>query len=529
MPELEPPAPNAPNAAPNAPNVEKRAEPARSRAAASEANVEVSPAAASVPGTPTSIAAPTIAVALDRATSHDAAGEDFLFHLYRGGELLHDNRVHDAKIELEKALALQPNDPKGQDLLAIACFRLGLFPQAIAIFEGLVRAHPSAIEPRINLALAYLKTAQPARASVELERVLDQNPTHSRAWGYYGLALQRLGDLERASQAFVAGGHESMAQRVLSMSPPASSARADFHELGSHDGVSESLSREGLAARAATTTWRPIEPGRSQIPSPGPSPQVALAPDDVGLLKAMTSSPRASSAGEPIRIEAITRLREPALAPQGAPKPASALVRGSRAVFPEDRSVSSHPSGSVLVRSSEGFAARASCVRSAAVTSETTSAPLTRRTRGRVLDEPLGGAADPILEIKGRADLILHPAAGLTLRAIVVRDEPFYLREELLCGFDRSIHYENGRLPVDDGDAIPMVQLRGSGTVVAALPESVLSVDVGEGRRAIVRARCVLGWTGRVVPRPLAESEPLGGSKGLVALAGEGMVLLDGR
>src|SRR3954468_17781483 len=89
-------------------------------------------------------------------SSRDVAGEDFLFHLYRGSELLQDNRVHDAKAELEQALSLQPSDPKGQDLLGIVYFRLGLYPRAITIYEQLIRQHPDAIEPRINLALSYL-------------------------------------------------------------------------------------------------------------------------------------------------------------------------------------------------------------------------------------------------------------------------------------------------------------------------------------------------------------------------------------
>ena len=60
-----------------------------------------------------------------RAATPDAT-EDFLFHLYRGSELLQDNRVHEAKEELEQALKLQPRDAKGQDLLAVVYFRLGL-------------------------------------------------------------------------------------------------------------------------------------------------------------------------------------------------------------------------------------------------------------------------------------------------------------------------------------------------------------------------------------------------------------------
>src|SRR5262245_24550187 len=149
--------------------------------------------------------------------TRDVAGEDFLFHLYRGSEMLQDNRVHDAKAELEQALSLQPSDPKGQDLLGIVYFRLGLYPRAIAIYEQLIKQHPEAIEPRINLALSYLKTGQPAQARHELERVVEQNPGHSRAWGYLGLAFQRLGDYERASYAFSAGGHDGMARRLVEM------------------------------------------------------------------------------------------------------------------------------------------------------------------------------------------------------------------------------------------------------------------------------------------------------------------------
>src|SRR5450432_986611 len=106
-----------------------------------------------------------------RVAAPDAT-EDFLFHLYRGSELLQDNRVHDAKAELEQALNLQPSDPKGQDLLGIVYFRLGLYPRAIAIYEQLIKLHPDALEPRINLALSYLKTGQPAQARFELEKVV---------------------------------------------------------------------------------------------------------------------------------------------------------------------------------------------------------------------------------------------------------------------------------------------------------------------------------------------------------------------
>src|SRR5580698_8768413 len=85
-------------------------------------------------------------------STRDVASEDFLFHLYRGSELLQDNRVLEAKEELEQALTLQPRDPKGQDLLAVVYFRIGLYPRAIQIYEQLKRDNPRDPSLKLNLA-----------------------------------------------------------------------------------------------------------------------------------------------------------------------------------------------------------------------------------------------------------------------------------------------------------------------------------------------------------------------------------------
>ena len=66
-------------------------------------------------------------------------GEDFLYHLYRGSELLQDNCVPQAKEELERALKLQPQDTEGQGLLGVVYFRLGLYPRAIGIYEEIIK------------------------------------------------------------------------------------------------------------------------------------------------------------------------------------------------------------------------------------------------------------------------------------------------------------------------------------------------------------------------------------------------------
>lgn len=484
--------------------------------------------------------------------SRDIAAEDFLFHLYRGSELLQDDRVHEAKSELEQALSLQPLDPKGQDLLGIVYFRLGLYPRAITIYEHLIRIHPEAIEPRINLALCYLKTGQPSQARFELEKVVEHNPGHSRAWGYLGLAFQRLGDYERASYAFQTGGHEGMARRLAEMiaasagvpiqpSPPPPEPASTMggpqrspqtppgrdvheaqrpeaaHELDKADAFksaeeqaaadppSEAASSES-AREPARAPWSSIELGREAHPTTAPFPPIAVLsePPAPPSSRALASyRPAFSAAKQPIDF-----------------------LRGLLLVFPRDHAVAKHTSGVVLVQSPGRFAVRFEAIRSAAFAVGTGTVTLPRRARGRALDEPLGGPASPLLEITGKGELVLAPHVGHSLEPLMLGEELFYLREDALVAFDLSIGYENGRLPVGDGEALGMLQLRGPGAVVMKAPETMHVVEVIEGRSTTVRATSVVGWMGKLVP---SASDVLTGARGHVTFAGEGMVLVDVR
>jgi uncharacterized protein (AIM24 family) len=515
-------------------------------------------------------------------SSRDVAGEDFLFHLYRGSELLQDNRVHDAKAELEHALSLQPSDPKGQDLLGIVYFRLGLYPRAIAIYERLIQLHPEALEPRINLALSYLKTGQPSQARFELERVVEQNPSHSRAWGYLGLAFQRLGDYERAGYAFSAGGHDGMARRLVELSMTAAASLSLRPPSPSHEDLSEVAAaalREGdrevmtfrqseierlrgpgsnqhdtvsappnpsneppanlpplpMPPRPPTGSWGGIEVGHGAIAPPPPRvPQISI---NGPMTTPFGPEPSVAALNAGVSLGAHHAHREPpspasaATRPSAsaAPRRASVVARDNLLVFPRDLRVGLHPTGVVLVQATSGFAARLELVRSLSYAAGYGTSQLLRRTRGRTGEELLGGAAAPISEITGKGEIVFGPARGQKLEPILLEEDHFYLREDALAGFEASVAYENGRLPAGDGEAIGMVQLRGPGTVVAHLPESTSALEIIDGRTTAVRAVLVLGWIGRLVPRALLASEAPAGARGFVAFTGEGMVLVDGR
>ena len=209
-------------------------------------------------------------------STRDVVHEDFLFHLYRGSELLQENRVLEAKEELEFALTMQPSDPKGQDLLGAVYFRLGHYPRAIQIYEALEQAFPSDASIKVNLALSYLKTGQPEPARRTLHEATRINPEHRRTWGYLGLALQKIGELEQAQIAFERGGHPMMARRIterrqrVTMPAPAgggtgidegvrSAAETAFSELDAGE-LRFALAEQGGLGPGGTP-WHTTEPG----------------------------------------------------------------------------------------------------------------------------------------------------------------------------------------------------------------------------------------------------------------------------
>lgn len=499
----------------------------------------------------------------------DVSAEDFLFHLYRGSELLQDDRVHEAKQELEQALSLQPRDAKGQDLLAIVYFRLGLYPRAISIFEGLIGQYPDATTPRINLALCYLKTGQPSRARTELEEVIRTDPSHARAWGYLGLSFQRMGDVERAIAAFQAGGHHHMAKRLVPPPPnPAGATNVPPPQRQLSETEREAVSRvsgdafveldrEGAQPfktelstqmrERPSGTWAATEPGRALAPDGRPSLTLSLTPSIIPIddLAATTENPtfHAATAPPPSAKDFATgrpsehRTLVPPDAifadrtPFSSSPPASAVdfAREQLLVFPRDHSTALHQTGCVLIQGGGELAVRFDAVRAMTFARGVTTKPLPKRLRGRDTEEPLGSAASPLMSVEGAGQLVLGPPAGTRLVPIKLAGEPLCVRESSLIALDGSLTYENARLPGGDGDFVSMVQLRGTGTVTIALPVQTVTFELAEDRTVNVRIHSVLGWTGRIVPRAVLASEAPVKTRGLVALTGEGMVLVDGR
>lgn len=468
------------------------------------------------------------------------AGSDFLFHLYRGAELLQENDVHGAKSEIENAMRLQPREPQGQDLLAQVYFRLGLYPRSIAIYESLADTYPEEVTPRINLALCYLKTGQPERARAQLERVVSTEPQRQRAWGYLGLAFERLGDYEKACASFERAGYESMARRMRSVvderrprteaAPDAraqelsdevrSVAEAAFHELDAADDAFSLALPSEESALSESGSWFAVELGQSAAAIRSALASKVQAPRSPRPEPATPEPPPAEPEG---RGDAVRH--QPASVPSA--NPVEAFARASTLVFPRVGRAARHVGGAVLVTLKGDFAVRLDLVQAMTTASRLSAEQVLMRngTEGEPL--ALGGSTRPLVLVEGARSLVLRAAVDRSVHAVELQGQDLYVRESCLGGFDAAVGYENGRLASGHGDTIALVHLRGSGLAALDLPASFAAVEVNESAGCVLRCQAMLGWIGRVIARCLPAADAPGQGRGWAAFSGEGTVLFD--
>lgn len=456
--------------------------------------------------------------------------EDFLFHLYRGSELLQDNCVPEAKEELERALSMRPRDVESQGLLGVVYFRLGLYPRAIQIYEQLIRDVPREVTPRVNLALCYLKTGQLPQARDTLEEVIRRVPDHQRAWGYLGLVFERQGDFVKAQASFDRAGQPQMARRMQQLvdeqqnvrasrapEPPSAEhlevrqAAADAAEQLEHD--ARKFSSPSVQPSQSPIRGRWIEPGQEVVPPPSHIPR-APAPGRFGPV--VPSVPVSSFPAEPAPA---------AIADHQSP---SELAKASLLTFPDHPSTVRHGPRLATVRSEPSFIVRLDALRAVVPVADSVVryGAVHRRGRGRENAEHLGAPHTAFTQVNGSADLMLAIREG-EMFVLALAGEFLFVREQRLVGFDAALNYESGRLPVETAERPALVQLSGRGTVIIDAICGLASLPVSAESSVLLRAEQVVGWTGRLVPRAVPAAEAPGAILGLSIFSGDGAIFVD--
>jgi tetratricopeptide (TPR) repeat protein len=107
-----------------------------------------------------------------------------------------------AVTHLERARALNPNDPETLNAWGVLCLREAKRDQGRQAFEQAVRLDPVVRQPRLNLALAYEQDGKPDQALAHYEALVKLDPRDAEAHLWRGLTLVRLGRHAEAAKAF---------------------------------------------------------------------------------------------------------------------------------------------------------------------------------------------------------------------------------------------------------------------------------------------------------------------------------------
>ncbi|MFW6067118.1 MAG: tetratricopeptide repeat protein [Myxococcota bacterium] len=436
--------------------------------------------------------------------------EDFLYHLHRGSDLLMQDRMVEAKEELERALAYQPQDAKSQDLLAGVYFRLGVYPRAIEIWGHLVRAYPADVTLRVNLGLAMFKTGQHDEALEHIHEALRIQPDHERAWGYLGLIHWRRGQLEQARDAFLRGGQATMARR---MEETLGSSSGDVSAVPVSD-------EQEAASAVAQERERSLRSAADEAIERVESEELRLAVAETAERSGSGAWQTRAPGEEPVPL--VHRRSRTLAAAAGAPTLADAIGRWTLDL-PEGVHLHVGPGGELHVQAEhevfvrlEGLAATRGTFRTSVVR---------RRARGKDLDETLGDD-NPIMKWHGPVAAMLVPPEGRRFHAMQLEaGDLLCLLEELLFAFDLEAPVEMGRLPVAGQPAV-LAQVQGPGAVVLCLGGEPRGMRVEERQEVRVDPNRLVGWTGRLLPTNSRGTLPYAATAPPLAFRGEGTVFV---
>ena len=476
-------------------------------------------------------------MAVNPAEASDAV---FLEALYRGGELLQQGQMNEARDHLERAFQMRPGDEKAKNLLGLAYFKLGDFVRAAEVYEALVRENGADPTLRVNLGLVYLKSNQLTRAVREFETAVELQPGHLKAHNYLGLALAQAGEYGRAREHFVKAGSEAMAEKMAKALaaearpvpvPPRGAAPASPPTEKKIAGLTQEL--PVISPAELTAPPKPI-PLTETVAPPPPVPAAPLPsfggaadPTPAAPAPAREASPPVEPVVFPPPAAPARSLREATRAApgeQGTLRPTELTTvagklpgDGGRTYTVTPEAVRVEVRGEVLVRTA-GLLGWTGVIEARAEF---------KRFRGRVTDKPFGWGPARMHRLLGTGTAWLG-VMGRTFLAVDLGDESVYLREDWVFGFEEPVMFENGRVPSEVAPDLDLVHLSGVGQVLLALPGPLRSTEVRHDAPVTVPLQHWVGWQGQLSPRVVALGweGPEGTPAPAVELSGEGVALL---
>ncbi len=129
--------------------------------------------------------------------------------------------------------------------------------------------------------------------------------------------------------------------------------------------------------------------------------------------------------------------------------------------------------------------------------------PEEKRYRGQPTGKAFGDGEDLMMRLTGEGRLYLA-VQGRCFTPVAIDGVDAYFREEVVCGFDGSVAFENGRVPSDYSTDLNLVFMRGEGSVLLETGGTIVSSAVKAGQPVRVPMSRLVGWTGHLRPSVVA-------------------------
>jgi uncharacterized protein (AIM24 family) len=419
----------------------------------------------------------------------------FMQYLYEGGELLGAGKVKEAKELLEKAVGLQPRSQKANNLLGLACFKLGVLDRASEIYQSLVSDNPADPTLRMNLGLVHLKLNSVDRAIQEFEFALELAPDLKKAHNYLGLAYAQAGDYERARQSFLAAGSQALAvrmERILRNSPAKTSSLSKLI----------SAQNEGTLAK--------ISEGGKQELSSSEIDFSTSSVDDAGL---EVSSSFGGCAWNSSVANKVTKVID-----DNSYMALSEFTQLAACSLPGEAFEVCPPL--LCVKVIDELWTRMEGLWSISGTVQVQ--PEMKRFRGQSTDKSFGEGVRQMARVSGAGVLYFY-APHRSYRVLELRDESSYIVEKALFAFEKTVDFENGRVPSAIAPDLHLVHLQGYGKFVLEAAD-IRALAVTDQAPCTVPLSVLLGWHGDLTPKIIGL--PAGTLIPAVELSGQGNVLI---
>jgi len=469
--------------------------------------------------------------------------------LDQGRIALNQSRYEEAQELLDRVLEEDNYHEQALNLKGLLLFKQERFQEAVGLFQRLVDQYPEEPTLLMNLGLAYLKSEQFDRAIEELQKALAHGPT-PKIHNYLGLAYSGKGQLQNAQTHFLEGGSKRMADQMLQMMQASTSQpSADASDKAVPEPAEETASAttevqesddavDSAFAQTFDVEEKPSPPTPATSPQPLQQQAEAAGAKDSTVPTTKDDAVPADTDG----ASASHKFQAAETGPPGAEVAPTDLL-GSALHLLRDRyewAMETSDAGRNLKQLAERLGLsrnrsalveqpRPNLVRLSVGSEQQTLARLRdlltlegdlrteirkKRYKGKDLATTFGGEQQPVCGVVGQGDVFLDAGAHRTFFTISLEEELVYLVESVFAGLVGTFHWENGRLPGDDGHDLHLVQMRGTGTTVLQIPEARRLAAVRlQQQQAVLPVERLAGWYGNVVPMVTKLPVPGAGAK----------------